>query len=104
MLITSLVPLLQYGSLPRPFELQLNSVTQNTNQTADQNAVWERNPVPGVPPNFPTTQEESGATFSIQTVSPAPQKVIDVLQHPPSITPQDNEENQLWNTPSPWPR
>jgi hypothetical protein len=108
LLITSLVPLWQYASLPHLYELRLNSVTHITERVSDKKAGLERIQVSGAdstvlnPP--PEKHEENTTSFALPTATPAFQTMVEVRSQSPSLPFQDQEKDQSCAIPCCQPR
>lgn len=97
LLITSLVPLWQYASLPRLFELQLHSATHITQRVSDKLAGWEAIQTPATNPKilFTVSEEQDNMQLPLPTATPAFQSAVDFQLRSTSIPSQDYAE-QLW--------
>lgn len=108
LLIASFVPLWQYASLPRLFELQLHSTTHITERVSDKQTGWEAVQAPIANPKFlnivPENQEQEKTPWPLPTVTPAYQHMADFGALPASISSQDNTENHSWPIPCCQPR
>jgi hypothetical protein len=103
LLVASLVPLWQYASLPRLFELQLHSTTHITERVSDKQTGWEAVQAPIANPKFfniiPENQEQEKKPWSLPTATPAYQHMSDFGAQPALISSQDNTENHSWPIP-----
>jgi hypothetical protein len=103
LLITSLVPLWQYASLPRLFELQLNSATHITQSISDKQAGWEAvQELTAKPKNLDTVQGNQvldNTPLPLLTATPAYQIAVDFRSQPVSVSSQNYKEVHLWAIP-----
>lgn len=108
LLIVSLVPLWQYASLPRLFELQLHSTTHISERIPPRQTGWEAVQAPTANQKFLDTVQENQASDNMQlplsTATPAFQSAVDFRLRPTVISSQDYEEDPLWVTPCCQPR
>jgi len=108
LLVASVVPLWQYASLPRLFELQLNSVTHISEQVSYKKADWERIQVSDTDSKFPNPipeyQATNNAVFTLPTATPAFQTMVDVRSQIPSLPSPNQEEDHPWAIPCCQPR
>jgi hypothetical protein len=108
LLIASFVPLWQYASLPRLFELQLHSATQITKRIPAKQVGWEAIQASTTNPKFfdilPENQAEENTPFTLPTVTPAYQRIDDFRAQPASISPQNYAEDYSWALPCYQPR
>lgn len=102
LLIASLVPLWQYASLPRLFELQLHSATHITQRISDKQAGWEAvQELTAKPKNLDTVQGNQvldNTPLPLPTATPA-QIAVDFRPPPVSASSQNYEEVHLWAIP-----
>jgi hypothetical protein len=107
-LIASLVPLWQYASLPRLFELQLHSTTHTTQRVSDKSAGWEAAQTltanPKILDTVPENQVQDNTPFPLPTATTAYQRKVDFRAQPESITSHNYAEDQLWAIPCCQPR
>ncbi|MDI6694246.1 MAG: hypothetical protein QME21_04310 [Anaerolineales bacterium] len=106
LLIASLVPLRQYASLPRLFELQLDLATYITERVSDKQAGGEAIQAPAAKPNFldAIPENQVNTTLPLPTATPTFQRAVDFQSRPTAISPQDYAENQIWAIPCCQPR
>jgi hypothetical protein len=108
LLIASLVPLWQYASLPRLFELQLHSATHITQRISDKQAGWEAvQKLTAKPKNLDTVQGNQvpyNTPLPLLTATPAYQIAVDFRPQPVSVSSQNYEEVHLWAIPCCQPR
>ncbi len=106
LLVASLMPLWQYASLPRLFELQLLSATHITQRFSDKLAGWEAIETPAANPKILVTvsEEEDNTPLPLLTATPAFQSAVDFQSRPTSLSYQDYVEDQIWATPCCQPR
>lgn len=108
LLITSLVPLWQYASLPRLYELQIHSATHITERVSDKQTGWEAVQAPTTNPKILDTVQENqvldNTPLPLPTATPALQSAVDFRAQPSSISSQNNAEDHLWTIPCCQPR
>jgi hypothetical protein len=106
LLVASLVPLWQYASLPRLFEVQLHSITHITERVSDKQAGWEAVQAPTAYPSFldAIQDNQDKTTLPLPTATPVYQLIVDFQSRPTSISSQDYTEHQLWVIPCCQPR
>jgi hypothetical protein len=104
LLIASLVPLWQYASLPRLFELQLHSATHITERILEQQADWETVQAPSANPRFLDTVPEEQENTPLPTDTPPYQSMVDFRAQPSSISSQNYAEDHSWTIPCCQPR
>ncbi len=107
LLVASLVPLWQYASLPRLFELQLHSTTHITQRVSDKLAGWGTIHTPTANLKFLSTVQENqvldNAPMPLPTATPTFQSTDDFRSQLTSVSSQDYAE-QLWTIPCCQPR
>lgn len=99
LLVASLVPLWQYASLPRLFELQLHLTTHITQRVSAKQAGWEAIQAPTAKPKFLDTVPEEQDNTPLPTDTPVYQSMVDLRAHPSSISSQNYAEDQSWAFP-----
>lgn len=106
LLITSLVPLWQYASLPRLFELQLHSATHITERVSDKLAGWEAIQASTSNPKFLDAVPENldNKPLPLPTATPAYQSMVDFRSRPASIPSHNYVEDHSWAIPCCQPR
>lgn len=104
LLIASFVPLWQYASLPRLFELQLHSATHITERISEKQSVWEAVQAPTAKPKFLDTVLEEQDNTPLPTDTPAYQSMVDFRAQPSSISSQNYAEDHSWTFPCCQPR
>jgi len=93
LLIASFVPLWQYASLPRLFELQLHSATNITERISDKQSVWEAVQASTAKPKFFDTVPEEQDNTPLPTGTPTYQSMVDFRAQPSSISSQNYAED-----------
>jgi hypothetical protein len=106
LLIASFVPLWQYASLPRLFELKLHSATHISQRVSDKRAGWEAVQAPTTNPKFLVTNPENQGNkpLPLSTATPANQRTVDFRSQPASISSQNHQEDHSWAIPCCHPR
>jgi hypothetical protein len=108
LLIASLVPLWQYASLPRVFELQIHSATQITKRIPAKQAGWEAvQALTANPKTLDTVQENQvldNTSLPLPTATPTFQSAVDFRAQPSSISSQNYAEDHSWTIPCCQPR
>lgn len=106
LLVASLVPLWQYASRPRLFELQLHSATHITQRVLAKQAGWEAIQAPTANPKILVTvsEEQDNTPVPLPTATPAFQSATDFRSGPTSISSQDYAEDHSWVIPCCQPR
>lgn len=106
LLIASLLPLWQYASLPRLFELKLHSATHISQRVSDKLAGWEAVQAPTTNSKFLDTNPENQGNkpLPLSTATPANQRTVDFRSQPASISSQNHQEDHSWVIPCCQPR
>jgi len=106
LLIASLVPLWEYASLPRLFELQLHSTTHIYERIPARQADWEAIQAPTENPKILNivSEEQDNTTLLLPTATPVFQSAFGFQSLPTSISSPDYAENQIWAIPCCQPR
>ncbi|HWQ84816.1 MAG TPA: hypothetical protein VN363_09625 [Anaerolineales bacterium] len=104
LLIASFVPLWQYASLPRLFELQLHSATQISERIQAKQTGWEAIQAPTAKPKFLDTVPEEQDNTLLSTDTPAYQSMVDLRAQPSSISSQNYADDHSWTIPCYQPR
>lgn len=106
LLVASLVPLWQYASLPRMFELQLHSATHITQRVSDKLADWEAIQTPTANSKIldPISEEQDNTPLLFPTATPTSQIIVDYRSQPEPMSSQNYAEDQLWAIPCCQPR
>jgi hypothetical protein len=108
LLIASFVPLWQYASLPRLFELQIHSATQITKRIPAKQAGWEAVQALTANPKILDTVQENqvldNTPLPLPTATPTFQSAVDFRAQPSSISSQNYAEDHSWTIPCCQPR
>lgn len=106
LLIASLLPLWQYASLPRLFELKLHLATHISQRVSDKRAGWEAVQAPTTNPKFLDTipENQGNKPLPLSTATPANQRTVDFRSQPASISSQNHQEDHSWAIPCCHPR
>ncbi len=108
LLVASLVPLWQYASLPRLFNLQLHSATNITERIPAKQGGWEAIQAPTANPTILDTVSENkvqtNTPLPLPSATPAYQRIVDFRSQPSDISSQDQEEDKSWAIPCCQPR
>jgi hypothetical protein len=108
LLIASLVPLWQFASLPRLFELQLHSVTHLSEVVANKRVEPEPVRATDVDPTISNSalenQVENNTSYTRPTATPTLPTIVEVRSQPPSFPSQSQEVDKTWLIPCCQPR
>jgi hypothetical protein len=111
LIIASLLPLWQYGSLPRLprlFDLQFHSVTRLSEGASNKRVEWQPVRVTGIDPTNSNaaleTQADNKPSSTRPTTTPTSPTKEEVRSQPPPSPSQNQELNKLWSIPCCQPR
>ena len=108
LLFASLVPLWQYASMPRLFDLQLHSATYITERIPAKQGGWEairaQTANPKILDTIPVNKVQTYTPLPLPSAKPALNRIVDFRSQPADISSQDQEEDQSWAIPCCQPR
>lgn len=103
LIIASLLPLWQYGSLPRLFDLQFHSATRLSEGASNKWVEWQPARVTGIDPTNSNTaletQTDNKPSSTRPTTTPTSPTKEEVRSQPPPSPSQNQELNKSWSIP-----
>jgi hypothetical protein len=108
LIIASLLPLWQYASLPRLFELQLQSVTHLSEDISNKRIEWELVQATVVDPTISNpaleNQVENNTSFTRPTATPSLPILVEIRLQPLALPFRSIEVDKTWLIPCCQPR